>query len=120
MEKHAFPILGDLRVDRIGREEVLRVLTLLWTSRPEQARKVRQSIRSTLSWAQAHGYVEVNVAGEADQMAPCPRMPAVKEHLRALPYQEVGAALETINASASTLSAKLAFRFTVLTADAVG
>ena len=114
MEKHAFPILGDLRVDRIGREEVLRVLTPLWTSRPEQARKVRQSIRSTLSWALAHAYVEVNVAGEAIDGA-LPAMPAVKEHLRALPYQEVGPALETVEASASSLSAKLCFRFTVLT-----
>ena len=88
MEKHAFPILGDMRVDRIGREDVLRVLTPLWTSRPEQARKVRQSIRSTLSWAQAHGLVEVNVAGDAINGA-LPAQPAVKEHLRALPYRQV-------------------------------
>ena len=98
MEKHAFPILGDMRVDRIGREDVLRVLTPLWTSRPEQARKVRQSIRSTLSWAQAHGLAEANMAGEAINGA-LPAQPAVKEHLRALPYREVGAALETVEAS---------------------
>ena len=119
MEKHAFPVLGDMRVDRIGREDVLRVLTPLWTSRPEQARKVRQSIRSTLSWAQAHGYIEHNVAGDAVSGA-LPAQPAVKEHLRALPHREVGAALETVGASASTLSAKLAFRFTVLTATRSG
>ncbi len=119
MEKHAFPILGDMRVDRIGREDVLRVLTPLWTSRPEQARKVRQSIRSTLSWAQASGLVEVNVAGDAVSGA-LPAQPAVKEHLRALPYRQVGAALETVEASASSLSAKLAFRFTVLTAARSG
>ena len=119
MEKHAFPILGDMRVDRIGREDVLRVLTPLWTSRPEQARKVRQSIRSTLSWAQAHGLVEVNVAGDAINGA-LPAQPAVKEHLRALPYRQVGAALATVDASASSLSAKLAFRFTVLTAARSG
>ena len=119
MEKHAFPILGDMRVDRIGREDVLRVLTPLWTSRPEQARKVRQSIRSTLSWAQASGLVETNMAGEAINGA-LPAQPAVKEHLRALPYRQVGAALATVDASASSLSAKLAFRFTVLTAARSG
>ena len=53
-------------------------------------------------------------------MAPCPAQPAVKEHLRALPYREVGAALATVDASASSLSAKLAFRFTVLTAARSG
>ena len=119
MEKHAFPVLGDMRVDRIGREDVLRVLTPLWTSRPEQARKVRQSIRSTLSWAQAHGYIEHNVAGDAVSGA-LPAQPAVKEHLRALRHREVAAALETVEASASSLSAKLAFRFTVLTAARSG
>ena len=119
MEKHAFQILGNKRVDRIGRDDMLRTLTLLWTSRPEQARKLRQSIRSTLSWAQAHGYIEHNVAGDAVSGA-LPAQPAVKEHLRALPYREVGAALETVEGSASSLSAKLAFRFTVLTATRSG
>ena len=119
MEKHAFPILGDMRVDRIGREDVLRVLTPLWTSRPEQARKVRQSIRSTLRWAEALGLVETNMAGEAINGA-LPAQPAVKEHLRALAHREVAAALETVEASASSLSARLAFRFTVLTAARSG
>ena len=119
LEKHAFPILGDMRLDRIGREDVLRVLTPLWTSRPEQARKLRQSIRTILSWAQAHGHIEHNIAGEAINGA-LPAQPAVKEHLRALPYREVGTALETVEASASSLSAKLCFRFTVLTAARSG
>ena len=119
LEKHALPILGDTRLDRIGREDVLRVLTPLWTSRPEQARKLRQSIRTTLSWAQAHGYIEHNIAGEAIDGA-LPAQPAVKEHMRALPHQEVRGALETVGASATSLSAKLAFRFTVLTATRSG
>ncbi len=119
LEGHALPILGDTRLDRIGREDVLRVLTPLWTSRPEQARKLRQSIRTTLSWAQAHGYIEHNIAGEAIDGA-LPAQPAVKEHMRALPHQEVRGALETVDASATSLSAKLAFRFTVLTATRSG
>ena len=106
LEKHAFPILGDMRLDRIGREDVLRVLTPLWTSRPEQARKLRQSIRTILSWAQAHGHIEHNIAGEAINGA-LPAQPAVKEHLRSLPYREVAAALATVEASGSSLSAKL-------------
>ena len=119
LEKHAFPALGDMRVDRIGREDVLRVLTPLWTSRPEQARKLRQSIRTTLSWAQAHGLVETNMAGEAINGA-LPAQPAVKEHLRALPYREVATAMETVEASRASLAAKLCLRFTILTAARSG
>ena len=48
MEKRAFPVIGDLRVNKIGREEVLRILTPIWTAKPEIARKLRQRIRATL------------------------------------------------------------------------
>ena len=43
-------------------------------------------------------------------------MPAVKAHLRALPYTEVADALATVEASKASLAAKLAFWFVVLTA----
>lgn len=119
LERHALPILGDLAVDKVGREDVLRVLTPIWTSRPEVARKLRQRIRATLAWAQAHGYVEHNVAGDAISGA-LPAMPAVAEHYRALPYGEVAAALATVEASGASLSAKLALRFLVLTAARSG
>ena len=115
LNKHVFPILGDKRVDRIGREDVLRVLTPLWTSRPEQARKLRQAIRSTLAWAQAHGHVDTNIAADAINGA-LPAQPAVKEHLRSLPYRDVPDALATVDASRASLFARLCLRFTVLTA----
>ena len=115
LQKHVFPILGDVPVDRIGREDVLRVLTPLWTSRPEIARKLRSRIRATLAWAQAHGCVEHNVAGEATDGA-LPAQPAVAEHLRALPHGEVGAALEVVDGSRASVAARACFRFVVLTA----
>ena len=115
MKKHVLPLIGKLRVDQIGREEVLSILTPIWTTKPEIARKQRNRIRAVLSWCQAHGFIEHNVAGEMIDGA-LPAMPAVKEHFRALPYTEVPAALETVEASAASLAAKLCFRFLVLTA----
>ena len=115
MAKYAHPVFGDRRVDQIGREDVLRVLTPIWTAKPEIGRKVRQRIRATLAWAQAHGHVEHNLAGEAIDGA-LPTMPAVKAHFRALPYREVGEALDVIDASRASLSAKACLRFVVLTA----
>lgn len=115
LEKHAFKRLGNMPVDRIGRDDVLRVLTPIWTAKPETARKLRQGIQGTLGWAQAHGFVEHNVAGEAISGA-LPSMPSVKEHLRALPYGEVADALAAIAASESSPAAKLCLRFVVLTA----
>ncbi len=115
LERHAFKRLGDMPVDRIGREDVLAVLTPIWTEKPEIARKLRQRIRATLKWAQAHGYVDHNVAGEAIDGA-LPKMPAVKSHFRALPFRDVAAALRTIQTSKASMAAKLCLRFVVLTA----
>ena len=119
LERHAFPGLGNMGVDRIGREDVLRVLTPIWTVKPETARKLRQRIRTILRWAEAHGHVAYNVAGEGIDGA-LPAMPAVREHYRALPYREVAAALETATASRSSLAAKLCLHFLVLTAARSG
>ena len=115
MAKRVLPVLGDMRVDAIGREDVLRILTPIWTSRPEIARKLRSRIRAVLAWAQAHGHVEHNVAGEAIDGA-LPAMPAVKAHFRALPHPEVAAALDTIATSRASVSARACLRFVVLTA----
>ena len=115
LERHAFSTIGDLPVNQIDREHVLRILTPLWTDRPEVARKLRGRIRATLGWCQAHGHVEVNVAGEAIDAA-LPAQPAVAAHYRALPYREVSKALATIEVSRASLSVKACLRFMVLTA----
>ena len=115
LERHAFKRLGDVPVDKIGRREVLDVLVPIWTAKPEAARKLRQRIRATLRWAEAHGYVEHNVAGEGIDGA-LPAMPTVKAHFRALPYCDVAAALATVETSGASQAAKLCLRFTVLTA----
>ena len=119
LERHAHPVIGNLTVDRIRREDVLRVLTPIWTSRPETARRVRQRMRAVLRWCWAHGYVSENVAGEGIDGA-LPKMPAVKQHFRALPYAEVAAALEQVEASRASHAAKLCLRFLILTAARSG
>ena len=52
--------------------------------------------------------------------AALPKMPAVKAHFRALPYQDVGAALSKIEAASASLSTRLCLRFLVLTAARSG
>ena len=119
MEKRAFPVIGNMRVDRIRREDVLRILKPVWTVHPDVARKLRQRIRATLRWCQAHGYVEQNAAGEAIDGA-LPPMPAIRTHHRALPHPEVRACLETVRASTASASARLCLEFLVLTATRSG
>ena len=94
-------------------------MTPIWATKPETARRVRRCIRATMDWAIGHGLIETNWAGEAISGA-LARMPAVKAHLRALPYQDVAAALDTVEASRAGLAAKLALRLVVLTAARSG
>lgn len=119
MERYAFPSIGSLPVDDVGRTDVLNILTPIWGAKPETARKLRQRIRATLKWCQAKEYVEHNVAGEMIDGA-LPAMPAVQAHFAALPYREVPAALAAVEASRASLAARLCFRFLVLTAARSG
>ena len=119
LERHAFPTIGDKRVDQIRRSDVLTVLEPIWGVRQETARRVRQRIRTVLRWCEAHDYCTGNAAGDALDGA-LPTMPRLKAHLRALPYQEVSAALSTVEASKASLASKLCLRFLVLTAARSG
>ena len=117
--KYAIPVIGARPIDQLGREDVLRILTPLWTTKPETGRRLRQKMRAVFRWAQAHGYIENNPAGEGIDGA-LPRQPAVKAHLRALPYREVAGALDTIEQSGASIAAKLALRMLILTATRSG
>ena len=76
-------------------------------------------MRTVFRWAMSHEYIERNPAGEAIDGA-LPRMPKVKNHLRSLPFQEVGDALREVEASPASLPSKLCFRFLLLTAASSG
>ena len=119
MERYAFPRLGDIRVDRIERADVLSVLLPIWSEKPATAKKVRQYIGATLKWCMANGFIDHNAAGEVIDGA-LPRISSVKGHFRALPYNEVAAALDTVEASKASQAAKLALRLLVLTATRTG
>ena len=119
MTKYAIPVIGSRPIDQLGREDVLRILTPLWTKRPETARRLRQKMRAVFRWAQAHGFIENNPAGEGIDGA-LPKQPAIKEHFRALHYRDVAGALDTIEASGASIAAKLALRMLILTAARSG
>ena len=119
LERHAVPKLGRMPLDEIDQRDVLEVLTPIWTTRPETARRVRQRMRTIFRWSMAHGFMESNPAGEAIDGA-LPPMPKVKAHFRALPYQDVASAIETVEASQASIASKLCFRFLVLTAARSG
>ena len=119
LERHAFPKIGNKKIDTVSRTDILSVLTPIWSTRPETARRVRQRMRTIFRWAMANELIETNPAGEAIDGA-LPSMPKVRAHLRALPYQEVGSALETVDASQTSPASKRCLKFLILTAARSG
>lgn len=115
LELHAFPKIGAMPIDRIDRRDVLGVLDPIWHVMPPTARFVRARIRAVLRWGMARGFVEQNAAGEAIDGA-LPALARLKAHHRALPYAQIPAALEAMNATAANVATKLAMRFLILTA----
>ena len=115
LDRHAMNYLGDVPVDMIERTHVLHVLNPIWTTSPEAAKRVRRAVRQTLQWAIGAGYMDQNMAGSIIDGA-LPKQKPNGRHYKALPYREVAGALTAIMDSKASMSARLAFRFLVLTA----
>ena len=125
-EKHAYqwdqtfrdyvnPVIGSYPVSDVTSGDVLSVLTPIWTSKAETARRVRQRLSTVMDWAVAQGYRPDNPAGMAISRV-LPKMPKTGEHLPALHYAEVPNALLRVRESDAYDATKLSFEFLVLTA----
>ena len=114
LARYAARLMGR-PVDQIDRAAVLSVLEPVYRDKPATGKLLRGWVRGVLAAAQALGHVDVNAAGEAIDAA-LPKTPKTREHRRALPYADVPAALEAVEASGAGPVVKAAISFTALTA----
>ena len=115
LRDYAMKRLGRKRVDQIATADVMAVLIPHWHTKTETMRRVRQRIGAVMKWAVAQGYRDDNPAGDAISAA-LPKTGTVRKHQRALPFAEVGAALDRVKTSGAFTSTVLALEFLVLTA----
>ncbi len=116
---YAFPYFGSKRIDRIESVDVLAALSPIWNSHPETARRVKQRVGSVFKWAMANGWRTDNPAEAIGSGLPKHDRSKV-QHRQALPYDAVGDAISSVEASEAGLATKLAFEFLVLTATRSG
>ena len=116
MEKRVFPVLGDQRVDQVGREDVLRVLTPIWTAKPEVARKLRQRIRATLRWCQGPWLHRAQRRWRGLLTAPYRPCRRCGTTFGRCPIVRSGRRSKSLGGSRASLAAKACLRFVVLTA----
>ena len=115
LRDYAMPRLGRKGVDEITTADVMAVLIPHWHTKTETMRRVRQRIGAVMKWAVAQGHRDDNPAGDAIATA-LPKNSSVRQHQRALPFRDVGAALARVRTSDAYRPAVLAFEFLVLTA----
>ncbi len=119
LETYAMPTLGSMSVSEITSGDVMNVLQPIWLAKPETGRKVRERIGVVCKWAIAQGHRTDNPAGDS-LTAALPKQDKPVMHQKALPYADVGKAIDTIGATDAWPSTKLAFEFLTLTATRSG
>jgi integrase len=112
------PVFGSLPVADIHVAMVMKVVEPLWSAKPETANRLRGRIETVLDWAKARGYrAGENPArwrGHLDQLLPKKSKIRKVRHHPALPYDELGAFMKTLQGQPGTAAAAL--EFLILTA----
>ena len=119
MEAYAFEPFGDKPIDKVTSNDLYHALMAIWHSHPETARRVKQRINAVFEWAVGTGLRTDNPAQSVGRSLPKHDRSKV-QHRLAIPYVEVGAAINKIRASDAGSVTKLAFEFLVLTATRSG
>lgn len=118
LKTYARPIIGERLVNEITTEDILQVLSPIWTTKNETAKRVQGRIENVLDFAAAHGFrAETNPArwrGHLDKLLPKPTRVRTVTHHPAMPYPEVPAYMDELRRMDGI--AARALRFLILTA----
>jgi integrase len=115
---YAFPVIGNLPIQSIDVDLIIKVISPIWSTKTETATRVRARIESVLDWATARGLrTGDNPArwrGHLDKLLPArSKLKKVKHHA-ALPYDQIGSFIFLLRQQKG-ISAK-ALEFAILTA----
>lgn len=115
LRTYAVPFIGTKRVDQIDTPDILKVLSPIWLTKPETARRVRQRLGTVFDWAKTAGHRSGDnpVEGVARGL---PKQSGDEKHHAALPFAEVPAFVANLRANETGLVTRLAFEFLILTA----
>ena len=115
LENHVLPKIGELPVSQITSSDILGVLSPIWNTRTDTARKLKQRIRLIIKWARAKGYFQGDDPVELAEQA-LPRKKRSDNHHKSLSYKDVPDLIVKIKESKISLPTQLAIQFTILSA----
>ena len=118
LEAYAYPVVGPIMVSDVELAHVLSVLTPIWNTKTETAKRLRGRIEQVLDWATARGHRDgLNPArwkGHLDKLLARPSKISSVKHQRALPVTDVGEFMERLR-EVEGMGAR-ALEFAILTA----
>ena len=103
LETYAAPTIGQLPLDDITTDHVLRVLQPIWYEKPETASRVRNRIELVLDAAKARGLRQgenpARWRGHLDKLLPARLKVRARKHHTALPYTDLPAFMPLLEQS---------------------
>lgn len=118
LKTYARSVIGSKRVDAVPTEDILKILSPIWTTKTETAKRVQGRVENILDYAAAHKYRDpLNPArwrGHLDKLLPKPSWVKKVTHHPAMPHSEVPAFVAELSINDSVSA--LALRFLILTA----
>ncbi len=118
LRDYAYPTIGDLPVDAVDTDIIVRCLSPIWNKKTETATRVRGRIASILDWATAMNHRKgdnpARWQGLLENLLAAPDKLANVKHHPALPYQQVSAFMAALRLREGI--AARAVEFAILTA----
>ncbi len=122
LKEFAYPIIGDKYLDEISTEDILAILSPIWTSKTETASRLRGRLEWILASATTRklrtGTNPALWRGHLQTILPAPNKVKKVQHHKALPYRRVPQLISDLSVM-STVGA-LALEFTILNASRTG
>jgi integrase len=118
LKTYVRPVIGNLPIEEVTTQDVLKILTPIWTVKNETAKRVQGRMENILDFAAAHGYRDpINPArwrGHLDKLLAKPSKVQNVTHHPAMPYEQVADFMIAVQPSES-ISSK-ALQLLILTA----
>jgi integrase len=118
LRDYMLPVLGQMDVEAVDTDAVLRVLDPIWTAIPETASRVRGRIQVVLDFAGRTGNNPARWKGHLEHKFPGRNKARTVEHLPALPYTEVATFMAELR-GVDSIAAR-ALELTILCATRTG
>ncbi len=119
LETYAFPVIGNMTIKDITSAHILQILSPIWVTKSETAKRVRQRLSTVFKWCIAKHWRLDDPADIAIVQA-LPRQSKKIIHRKSISYNEVANFIEIIRGSSGGQSTKLGLEFLILTATRSG